>query len=217
MLAFCSAVEFSSLCFWSKKERNTFCRLSGSCVRNLSCPAVGASYFGVFVYSIFEAGKLVSCLLQNGWLSLSVPGLEGGGLTHWGPSFSLELVTFWAGAKEEPRIVGARCRGTLPATSWDTQRFEVTTLSSAGSLSGKTSSVLQKGRQFISRVKWETQKEREGGTWKKEQLSLEGSGRKREKLTLIVGVCHFHNSSLTCYIWFPFVGKKTKAQKHSVD
>ena len=113
--------------------------------------------------------------------------------------------------------MGARGRGTLPATSWDTQRFEVTTHSSAGSLSGSTSSVLQKGRQFISRVKWETQKEREGGTWKKEQLSSEGSGRKREKLTLIVGVCHFHNSSLSCYIWFPFVGKKTKAQKHSVD
>ena len=65
-----------------KKKKHTFCRLSGSSVRNLSCPTVRASYFGVFVCSIFEAGKLVSCLLQNGWLSLSVPGLEGGGLTH---------------------------------------------------------------------------------------------------------------------------------------
>lgn len=48
--------------------------LSGSSLRNLSCPALRA-YFGGFVCSIFEAGELVSCLLQNGWLSLSVPAL----------------------------------------------------------------------------------------------------------------------------------------------
>lgn len=94
-------------------------------------PTVGASYFGVFVCSIFEAGKLVSCLLQNGWLSLSVPGLKGGGLPSGGLSLCLGPALSCAEAEEEPSRAGQGAGGTPPAASQAAPRVRVATLDSA--------------------------------------------------------------------------------------
>ena len=185
-------------------------------MRNLSFPTDRASSFGVFDCSIFEAGKPVSCLLQNGWLSLSVPGLEGGASASGGPFSPSSQFPSVQGPKRNPGCQGkeqgrpASCFPGVPGAGGSKSPPSAGQCPSLG-----RRAPCHKRGHFLPKGQIRGSVRPESGSQRKEP-SVEGrAGKKSESPALIshsYSEAHpFHNLrtclphlSLSCYPGFPF-------------